>query len=52
MMAKFASYAPHFTGPITPEDSVKHILSVINKASIEAGDGGSFISHYGNKQWL
>jgi NAD(P)-dependent dehydrogenase (short-subunit alcohol dehydrogenase family) len=52
MAAKFATYAPHFTGPITPEESVKKVLSVINKASIEDGYAGAFISHLGNKQWL
>lgn len=52
MVAKFAEYAPNFTGPVTPEVSVKQVLSVINKASIESGDSGSFISHLGNKKWL
>lgn len=52
MMAKFADYAPHFTGPSTPESSVKNVMAVINKASVEGGDGGSFVSHFGNKQWL
>ncbi|KAM0287330.1 hypothetical protein ACHAO9_007734 [Fusarium lateritium] len=52
MVAAFQVYAPHFTGPISPEESVTAVLSVINKASIEAGSGGSFVSHFGNKQWL
>ena len=52
MMGKFAEYAPNFTGPSTPEDSVKDVMSVINKASVQDGDGGSFVSHFGNKQWL
>jgi NAD(P)-dependent dehydrogenase (short-subunit alcohol dehydrogenase family) len=52
IFAKFAKYAPHFTGPITPEESVKAVLKVIDNASIEKGDGGAFISHLGNKQWL
>lgn len=52
MMAKFADYAPHFTGPITPTESVDRVLSVVDKASVKAGDGGSFVSHFGNKQWL
>lgn len=52
MMPKFADYAPHFTGPLTPTESVNHVMSVINKASVENGDGGSYVSHFGNKQWL
>ncbi|KAH8886523.1 NAD(P)-binding protein [Thozetella sp. PMI_491] len=50
--AKFHAYAPHFTGPMSPEESVKQVLSVVGKASIEDGYGGAFISHLGNKQWL
>lgn len=50
--AKFFSYAPHFTGPAMPEQSVNDVLNVINKASLESGYGGSFILHLGNKQWL
>ncbi|KAG8672129.1 hypothetical protein FPOAC2_05497 [Fusarium poae] len=52
MVSAFQVYAPHFTGPISPEESVKHVLSVVAKASIESGSGGSFVSHFGNKQWL
>jgi hypothetical protein len=37
---------------LTPEESVTAVLSVMNKASIANGDGGAFISHLGNKQWL
>ncbi|KAL8921385.1 MAG: hypothetical protein Q9172_004049 [Xanthocarpia lactea] len=50
--AKFAAYAPHFTGPIQPEESVRQVLELFKNASLEKGDGGSFISHLGNKQWL
>jgi NAD(P)-dependent dehydrogenase (short-subunit alcohol dehydrogenase family) len=52
MGARFAAYAPHFTGAITPEESVKKVLSVISHASIDGGFAGAFISHLGNKQWL
>ncbi|KAI1207831.1 NAD(P)-binding protein [Annulohypoxylon truncatum] len=52
MVRKFSEYAPQWKGPITPEESVRHILGVVNNASVERGDGGSFVSHYGNKQWL
>ncbi|KAI8937031.1 hypothetical protein NX059_006251 [Plenodomus lindquistii] len=50
--AKFQRYAPHFAGPATPEDAVKDVLSVIEKASLANGDSGNFISHLGTKQWL
>jgi hypothetical protein len=52
MVAAFKGYAPHWEGAISPEESATAVLSVINKASIEAGNGGSFVSHYGNNQWL
>ncbi|KAI1771482.1 NAD(P)-binding protein [Hypoxylon cercidicola] len=48
----FATYAPHWKGPIAPEESVRLMRDVINKASVKGGDGGSFVSHYGNKQFL
>ena len=50
--AKFGRYAPHFRGRTTPEEAVKDMMSVINTASLESGNGGCFISHLGNKQWL
>ncbi|KAK4038360.1 NAD(P)-binding protein [Parachaetomium inaequale] len=52
LMATFAEYAPHFKGPITPEQSVAAVKSVIASASVEKGNGGDFLSHHGNKQWL
>lgn len=52
LVQKFSEYAPHFTRTLTPEESVTAVLSVTHKASIENGDGGAFISHLGNKQWL
>ncbi|ETS80415.1 hypothetical protein PFICI_07944 [Pestalotiopsis fici W106-1] len=51
-VGKLAVYAPDFKGPITPEESVKAVRSVWEKASIEDGYGGAFISHLGNKQWV
>jgi len=50
--AKFMRYAPNFTGPVPPEDSVRDLLKVVDAASLEKGSGGSFVSHFGNKQWL
>lgn len=51
MGAKFNRYAPHFTAPSTPEESVKALLSVIDNATVEK-DSGAFLSHHGNKNWL
>jgi hypothetical protein len=50
--AKFMEYAPHWKGPETPEQSVAAVRSVIANASIEKGNGGDYVSHFGNKQWL
>lgn len=52
MIEKFLAYAPHFRGPITPEESVKRMMEVVESKSVENGDGGAFVSHFGNKQWL
>jgi NAD(P)-dependent dehydrogenase (short-subunit alcohol dehydrogenase family) len=52
LMVKFKSYAPDFTGPTTPEVSIGQMLSVIDGASVQAGNGGAFLSQFGNKQWL
>lgn len=43
---------PNWNGPITPQVSVKAVMAVVDKASVENGDGGSFVSHWGNKEWL
>jgi NAD(P)-dependent dehydrogenase (short-subunit alcohol dehydrogenase family) len=51
MGALFQEYAPHFKGPITPEESVEYCLKVIEGATAET-HGGDFVSHFGNKQWL
>lgn len=51
MAGKFVEYAPHFTGPISVEESVKMQMEVIEKATA-ATMGGEFVSHKGNKEWL
>jgi len=51
MGAMFQEYAPHFTGPISPGESVDMCLKVIESARVET-HGGGFVSHFGNKQWL
>lgn len=52
MMAKFAAFAPHFTGPTPPDGPVRDILRIAGEASIEGGWGGSYTSHNGGRQWL
>ncbi|KAJ5201750.1 uncharacterized protein N7498_006413 [Penicillium cinerascens] len=51
-VGKLVTYAPHFKGPITPEESVRYVRLTWEKASIEDGFGGAFVSHLGNKQWV
>lgn len=51
MVTAFQAYAPTFKGSISPEQSVDMVLKVIDEATVEKS-GGSFVSHYGNKQWL
>ncbi|KAL5528167.1 hypothetical protein ACEPAF_7303 [Sanghuangporus sanghuang] len=50
MVASFRKAYPDFAGPITPEESVRAILVVVDKATIE--NTGAFISHKGNQEWL
>jgi hypothetical protein len=52
LILKFLEYAPHFRGPITPEMSVGLCFKVIDSKSVENGDGGAFVSQFGNQQWL
>ncbi|KXX73125.1 hypothetical protein MMYC01_209876 [Madurella mycetomatis] len=52
LLGQFKRYAPHFTAPENPENAVRDVISVWEAASVENGDGGSFVSHHGNKQWL
>ena len=52
LAGKFAAYAPHFTAPTTPQESVEDMLKLLGKSSIENGNGGTFVSHMGTKQWL
>lgn len=50
--AKFASYAPNFTGPVEPDVAVQRLLRVMEKAHAGEDRAGKFVSHLGNKQWL
>lgn len=50
--SKMATYAPHFKGPMTVEEAVRINKALWEKVSIDAGYGGAFVSHFGNKQWV
>ncbi|KAJ6541828.1 hypothetical protein B0H19DRAFT_1174838 [Mycena capillaripes] len=45
-----AKAAPDFKGPISPEQSVKMQIEVLNRWTVE--QTGAFVSHFGTKQWL
>jgi hypothetical protein len=45
-------FAPDFKGPSTPPDAVRDVINVWEKCSIENGDGGAYLSHHGDKNWL
>jgi len=51
MLSRFAVYSPNFKGPDTPYDSIQAVMKVINNSTVEK-DGGAFLSHFGNKQWI
>ena len=52
VVGKFLKFAPNFTGPNTPESAVSRVISVFEKASLESGSAGVFVSQFGNKTWL
>ncbi|KIW20619.1 hypothetical protein PV08_01194 [Exophiala spinifera] len=43
---------PGWSGPLTPTESADACLKVIQTFSVENGNGGSFVSHHGTKEWL
>ncbi|KAI0444120.1 NAD(P)-binding protein [Xylaria telfairii] len=45
-------YAPNFTGPKSTKSAAEDLLAIIGKSSVENGDGGSFVSQFGTKQWI
>ncbi|KAK2610270.1 hypothetical protein N8I77_003718 [Diaporthe amygdali] len=51
LWAAMKRYAPHFSGPITPDQSVAMVLDVVDKATIK-DHGGRMISHLGTTRWL
>lgn len=51
-IGKAAAYAPDFKGPASPTDAVRQVRETWEKASIDTGFAGAFVSHHGNKQWV
>ena len=51
-VAKLQAYAPHFKGPVPVEGAVRIIRELWERASIETGYAGVFVSQFGNKQWV
>ncbi|KAK2770285.1 hypothetical protein FQN53_005632 [Emmonsiellopsis sp. PD_33] len=51
-MSKMTAHSPHFKGLAPVNEAVRDVKSVWEKASIDGGSGGTFVSHYGNQQWL
>ncbi|KAJ6557818.1 NAD(P)-binding protein [Mycena capillaripes] len=45
-----AKAVPGFSGPLTPQASVKMMLEVIDRWAVE--ETGAFVSHHGNNKWL
>lgn len=50
LVSLFRRAKPSFEGAITPEESIKLQLRVIENLTTK--DNGAFISHNGNKDWL
>ena len=51
MFQKFTKYSSTFQ-PLKPEDSVKSILALVNKATVDSNYAGIFISHKEGKLYL
>jgi NAD(P)-dependent dehydrogenase (short-subunit alcohol dehydrogenase family) len=43
---------PGWPGPLQPLESAEMCMNVIYDFSLEKGNGGAFVSHHGNKEWL
>lgn len=50
MMASFKKRYPHWTGPMTPVESVKLMLGIIDNLTVQ--DSGKFVSHKNNREFL
>lgn len=51
-MARLQAYAPHFKGAVPVDEAIQTIRALWERASIETGYAGAFVSQFGNKQWM
>ncbi|KAL4946311.1 hypothetical protein BDV06DRAFT_208787 [Aspergillus oleicola] len=52
-LKSFQEYAPNFKGPRPVDIAVEDVLAVIEKSSVDNGDGGKFYSHKGDREtWI
>lgn len=52
MFQKFKDYSPTFQGPAKLDVSVESVLALVNKATVDGGYAGVFISHTEKKPYL
>lgn len=52
MFQKFKDYSPTFEGPVKTDVSVRSVLALVNKATVDGGYAGIFISHTEKKPYL
>ncbi|KAH7034524.1 putative carbonyl reductase [Microdochium trichocladiopsis] len=52
MFARFKEYSPTFQGPEPVEDSARSVLALMNKATVDDGYAGAFLSHTEKKPYL
>ena len=51
MLARMQEKYPKWKGPVSPEESVKRMLDVVENATLE--QSGQFLSYWGNTtEWL
>lgn len=52
MGTKTLSYAPHFKGPVPPEEAAKSVLVIVERSKLEDGKAGTAISQTGTDKWM
>jgi len=52
MFEKLKIYSPEFKGPMSTEESVTSVLALVEKASIEGGYAGVFVSAKEGKLYI
>ncbi|MCJ1334531.1 hypothetical protein MMC10_011243 [Thelotrema lepadinum] len=51
-MERVQAYAPHFKGAVPVEQAVRTVKALWERASIETGYAGAFVSQSGDRQWM